>query len=1068
VLAATDGSLYICDAGNHRIRQVLPNGMITTAAGTTMGFSGDGGPAAAAQLNYPEGLSFSQDGKIMIVDSNHRIREVWYPQEDFLEEVLIASADGGSVFVFSPGGRHLSTLHALTGEVLYTFAYDIEGRLVNVTDAFNNITTVERDAAGNPSAIVAPHGQRTNLGLDTNGYLASITNPAGENHSFTYHGDNGLLATHTDPRNNTSEFTYDALGRLILDEDPEGGYMALTRTEDSDGYEVEMSTAKGVTSTYRVERDPSGEVRMENDLCCGGGSTVTQIDPDGSLTIIMSDGTVITDEYGPDPRWGMQVPMIISRTITTPGALTKLSTYNRTTVLTDPFDPFSLETQTDAISVNGKTQISIYDASLRRFTDTSADGRERRITLNPHGLVTKIEPAGWNPFYFNYNGGGLLSGFSRGSGADLRETTISYNSDGNVENISDPLSQITTFEYDSAGRIIGKTLPDSSNILAAYDDNGNLSSITPAGRPSHDFSNTTINLLEQYTPPDVGIGNTSTLIEYDLDRNIETETRPDGKTVNLGYDAGGRLETITIARGQYLLAYDAISGRLTGITAPGSETLSYTYDGYFPLGSTWTGTISGSVTRTFNNDFQVATESVNAAHTIAFVYDNDLLLVQAGELVLTRDSGHGLVTGTTIGNVADTTTYDSFSKPDHYNASYDGSNIFDVQYTYDKLDRITQMIETIGGSSTTTQYEYDPAGRLKKIWSDSILSAEYTYDDNGNRLSYADTGGTINGTYDNQDRLLQYGGATYGYTANGELLTNTVGGQTTTYGYDELGNLIGVTLPDSTQIEYIVDGQNRRIGKKVGGVLVQGFLYSDQINPVAELDGAGSVVSRFVYGIKGNIPEYMEKNGSRYRIVSDHLDNPRLVVKIDDGTVAQRMDFDEFGNVLLDTNPGFQPFGFAGGLYDSNTGLIRFGARDYDAETGRWMSKDPILFAGGSMNLYTYVGNDPVNHTDPSGLLGPVLPWLAEQIIKKAGEEIVNEIAKEASEDTQAEELFHPGTAAERGGKEEQAWLNCRQSCFEMRNIDIVCRPFIWKELDQHVWNCLEYCDYKAGYGPWL
>ncbi|HDL02087.1 MAG TPA: RHS repeat-associated core domain-containing protein, partial [candidate division Zixibacteria bacterium] len=72
-------------------------------------------------------------------------------------------------------------------------------------------------------------------------------------------------------------------------------------------------------------------------------------------------------------------------------------------------------------------------------------------------------------------------------------------------------------------------------------------------------------------------------------------------------------------------------------------------------------------------------------------------------------------------------------------------------------------------------------------------------------------------------------------------------------------------------------------------------------------------------------------------------------------------------NITADTNPGFQPFGFAGGIYDQHTQLTRFGARDYDPEVGRWTSKDPIRFRGGDTNLYGYVWNLPVSFTDPSG-----------------------------------------------------------------------------------------------------
>lgn len=100
---------------------------------------------------------------------------------------------------------------------------------------------------------------------------------------------------------------------------------------------------------------------------------------------------------------------------------------------------------------------------------------------------------------------------------------------------------------------------------------------------------------------------------------------------------------------------------------------------------------------------------------------------------------------------------------------------------------------------------------------------------------------------------------------------------------------------------------------------------------------------------------------------ADHLGSVRLVVRADTGAIAQAISYDEFGRVLSDSSPGFQAFGFAGGLYDHQTSLVRFGARDYDPETGRWLSKDPILFNGGDTNLFGYVANDPINFIDPDG-----------------------------------------------------------------------------------------------------
>ena len=115
-------------------------------------------------------------------------------------------------------------------------------------------------------------------------------------------------------------------------------------------------------------------------------------------------------------------------------------------------------------------------------------------------------------------------------------------------------------------------------------------------------------------------------------------------------------------------------------------------------------------------------------------------------------------------------------------------------------------------------------------------------------------------------------------------------------------------------------------------------------------------------------------------MVKGHLGSVRIVVKSSDGTTptsptsaGTSMTYDAFGNVVGGNSftayaAAFQPFGFAGGLYDSDTRLLRFGARDYDPEVGRWLSPDPRGFGGGDPNLQAYAGNDPVNFKDPTGL----------------------------------------------------------------------------------------------------
>ena len=135
-----------------------------------------------------------------------------------------------------------------------------------------------------------------------------------------------------------------------------------------------------------------------------------------------------------------------------------------------------------------------------------------------------------------------------------------------------------------------------------------------------------------------------------------------------------------------------------------------------------------------------------------------------------------------------------------------------------------------------------------------------------------------------------------------------------------------------------------------------------------------------------------------YALVTDEVGSVLAVVDGVTGAVVQSLSYDAWGRVEEDTNPGFQPFGYAGGLQDRDTGLVHFGLREYSPEAGRWTSKDPVRFAGGDPNLYGYVLGDPVNGFDPWGLAPGELFGSAEEAAYDFGREYYAQSVEEDRE----------------------------------------------------------------------
>jgi len=642
---------------------------------------------------------------------------------------------------------------------------------------------------------------------------------------------------------------------------------------------------------------------------------------------------------------------------------------SRTAVLATTGDPLSLTKLTETATLNGRTSTSVYDVATKTVTATSPANRKATALTDALGRVIQSQVTGILASNASYDAQGRLASVSQGSGVDQRTLSYSYNPQGYLASVLDPIGRQVQFAYDQAGRVTTQTLPDGRQVLYGYDANGNLTSLTPPGQPAHVFNYTAVDQTADYQPPLVS-GGGNTVYSYDKDKALTSVTRPDGLSLELNRDSAGRVSSLALQPANQTLAsyaYDNVTGKLTTIDAPDAS-LSYGYNGALLTQIGWRGSVNGSVGYAFDNSFRVTSVSLNGANPIAYVYDNDDLLTKAGNLTLSRNAQNGLLTGTALGSLTEAYSYSGFGELSAYEAKYATFSHLKLAYSRDKLGRITQKQETKNGVLNTYDYGYDTAGRLVEVKKNNTVQASYSYDDNGNRLSRTSGAVTQTGTYDAQDRLLTYNGASYSYTDNGELKTKTAGAAVTQYDYDVLGNLKKVMLPSGGQIDYLTDGQNRRIGKKVNGNLTQAFLWQGQLQPIAELDGSGNVVSRFVYATGVNVPDYMIKGGVTYRLIKDHLGSPRVVVDIASNTVAQEMEFDEFGRVIKDTNPGFQPFGFAGGLYDRDTGLVRFGARDYDAVIGRWVSKDPIGFGGGDTLVYSYISSSPITETDPRGL----------------------------------------------------------------------------------------------------
>ncbi len=970
-----DGALYIADYLNHRVRRVGADGIINTVAGSAnYGFAGDGGPAAQAMLHRPYGVKFGPDGSYYIADlNNYRIRQVRPAAPGIaLGEHHVPSSDGGRIFVFNDGGRHLRTVDSLTGSNIYTFGYTTNGLLARVTDAFGLATMIERAENGTPLAVVAPFGQRTELQVTTNGQLTAIINPAGQQRQFRY-AAGGLVTNVVDALGQVETIEYNGESQVTRIINAAGAATALGRTDWSGGYQVYATSAMGRVTSVRAETlDDGADRTTQNRPCCGVLDYQETTMPDGRITLDQEDGTQQTALLSPDPRFKMQAPFPGTAVIRTPAGL--VSTNEReVAVVLDPANPLGVAALETSDRRNGAEWITVYTASNRQTLVRSPAGRETRLQYDEAGLLSALSMPGLAPVYYHYNGLGQLTEVNQGDGPNARARTTTFDAQGQISTVTQPLDGTTHYQRDPLGQVTNVLLANGQSAQYAYDANNNLVKCQPPGRPAYRWVYNAVNDPITFQPPLVSGVGTGTAFYYDQDRFPTGARRPDGSVISNFYDEVGRLVEMVIPEDRQTYLYAGASTRPGAILATNGASLAFGYDGSLVTSVVWQGSVTGRVSAGYDAWLRQRSLAVNGAQAINYQYDADGLILAAGDCVYARDPASGRLLSATLSNVVEIYAYDQFGAVTSMVAAFSGAPFFAYELQYDPAGRVATRRETTPGATNRFDYAYDAIGQVAEVryqgqWGQ--YTNRYEYDANGNRMAAEIAGSVESGTYDDQDRVLTYAGRTCGHTPNGAWAAVTDATRVATYSYDALGQLRQVSQ-DGTNIQYVIDAAGRRVGKRVDGVMTRQFLYANDLQPVAELDGQRRLLSRFVFGQRPNAPEYLVRSGVVYKVVCDAQGSPRRVVDAATGVIAQEMDYDEFGRALQAVTGDLLPFGFGGGLFDPQTGLLRFGDRDYAPLFGRWTAQEPLGIAL-SLNLYTYCANNPLYYADPDGQI--VLP----------------------------------------------------------------------------------------------
>jgi RHS repeat-associated protein len=838
------------------------------------------------------------------------------------------------------------------GSQAQTWTYDDQMNVVSHTNALGQAAIYAYDANGNEIMGTGVLGS-SSFTYNQFGEVLTATDAMGGVTTYAYDAAGNLLSV-TDALNNATVLTYDTRGELLTMTNPLGRVTRLAY----DGNGNISQTTDALANVSRFAYDARGRVTTATDAM--NNITTYGFDLAGRLNrITRSDNSIITFTYDLAGR-----PM----------------------KMTDPL---------------GNVNSFAYDSAYRLTGETDALGKSVSYSYDlMSNLISATDQLGHttNVAYDEFNRPKTVTYSAAVAGGTRLQETTEYDTIGNVTKLTDTAGRVTTFEYDNANRLVKVTDPALQTTQYEYNARSNVTAVVDAIGQRYTFdydalgratASTRAGMMMTFAYDAAGnrtqrtnFNNLPTNYAYDALNRLTRINYPDGSTATYAYDKLSQLTSAANINGTTSFVYDKL-GRVNTTTDVWGQAINYTYDA------------NGRRTKMSLGSTTVATYTYDALNRVIKITDG------ANQATSYAYDVTGKVTSRTLPNsVVTTYAYDGLGRLTQLKDAKKNTVITANQYSYNSASEMVQNIDQSG----THAYGYDLLNRLTSATYTGTAPEAYAYDGLGNRTS---SHRSASYSYQPFNRLTGTVAAGYLYDNNGNTTTKTEGAGTTHFAWDFENRLTQVVTPSSVSVNYKYDALGRRVQSSASNGVSTNFTYDG--DDIVQDKTSTNVITEYLSG-PGVDNKIRQKTGTTlYYFSQDHLGSTTALTD-SKGALVEREAYDAYGN---STGSAKTRYGFTGRERDSATGLMYYRARWYDPQLGRFISEDPIGLAGG-INQFAYVGNDPQNRKDPTGLYEiDVHYYLTYFLAKKTGcfkEWEAMEIANEDQlTDENAETMPGPG-----------------------------------------------------------